>query len=57
MDRLFRYIESGHGKDSLTQHEVDELAQDFDMDVDGFYVLTPLTKEEWDLINNKEGGK
>ena len=48
--RKFRYIEKNHDRDSLSEHEVEELAIDFDIDTKGFYILAPITKEEWKLI-------
>jgi hypothetical protein len=48
--RNVRYIEEGHGDDSLTQHEKDELVCDFGIDMHNYYILAPLTKAEWDLI-------
>lgn len=48
--RDFRYIEKGHGRNSFSDHEFNELAEDFDINVDGFYVLAPLTKDEWNAI-------
>lgn len=52
--RKLRYIEKGHEKDSLTIHEIGELYRDFDIETKGFYVLAPLTKEEWELIKSFE---
>ena len=43
----YRYIEQGHGDKSLTKHETDELAMDFDIDTKGLYILVALTKDEW----------
>ena len=51
--RLFRYIEEGHGADSLTEHEIHELKYDFDIDVEDYYVLIPVTKEEFNNIKDK----
>ncbi|MCW4027936.1 MAG: hypothetical protein NWE76_10705 [Candidatus Bathyarchaeota archaeon] len=48
--RKFRYIEAGHGVDSLTRHEFIELLVNFDIDCSGYYALVPLTKEEWEFI-------
>lgn len=48
--RKFRYIEEGHGKDSLSDHEREEIVMDFDIDIEDYYVLTVLTKEEWELV-------
>jgi len=49
--RKFRYIESGHGVESLTEHEKEELDMDFDINTRGFHVIAVLTKEEWEKIN------
>jgi len=49
-----RFIKGGHGSDTLTAHEVNELRIDFDIDTTGYYILAPLTKKEWELINKKE---
>jgi len=54
--RKFRYIEEGHGVDSLTDHEIDQLDVDFDMQVEGFYVLAPLTEMEWKFITSRSSG-
>ena len=51
--RKFRYNEKGHGKASLTEYEIKALERDFDIDMGNFFVLAPLTKEEWDNILNK----
>ena len=48
--RKFRYIESGHGDDSLSNHETNELDVDFDIQVDGYYALMPVTKYEFGLL-------
>ena len=48
--RKFRYIEPGHGKDSLTDHEKGRLDMDFDIQIGGFYALMPVTKAEFDLL-------
>jgi len=48
--RKFRYIEQGHGKDSLTEHEIRELYVDFDISADRFYAIIPVTKAEFDLL-------
>ena len=48
--RKFRYIESGHGCDSLCNHEINKLDVDFDIKVDGFYALMPVTKYEFGLL-------
>jgi len=53
--RKFRYIEEGHGKDSLSFHEEKELLLDFDISTVQYYVLAPLTKEEWERILKEEG--
>ena len=55
--RKFRYIVEGHGSDSLTQHEILELNADFDIQTGGFYVLAPLTKDEWTELLNKNQAK
>lgn len=52
--RQFRYVEEGHGKDSLTFHEKMELLVDFDIHVGGYYVLTPVTKDEWDYLKRAD---
>ncbi len=49
--RKFRYINKGEFP--LSDHEINELKVDFDIDVKGFYVLAPLTKKEWDLLNKE----
>jgi hypothetical protein len=48
--RKFRYIEPGHGRDSLTTHEKEEISRDFDIEIDELYVLTALTEEEWKAV-------
>jgi len=48
--RKFRYIEPGHGDDSLSNHEINELDMDFDIKVNGFYALMPVTKYEFGLL-------
>jgi len=48
--RKFRYINKGHGKDSLSDHEIAELDIHFDISTEGYHVLAPLTKKEWLLI-------
>ena len=50
--RKFRYIESGHGDDSLSNHETNELDVDFDIQVDGYYALMPVTKAEFNLLRD-----
>ena len=46
--RKFRYIEEGHGDDSLSPHEKTELRRDFDIDIDDdYYVIVALTEREW----------
>ncbi len=52
-NRKFRYIEKGHSIDSLTKHEIRELERDFDIDTDNFFVLVPLTKDEWSWLLNE----
>lgn len=49
-NRKFRYIDRRR-KGCLSDHERDELAEDFDIDIDGFYVLVPLTKAEWSRLD------
>jgi hypothetical protein len=53
LGRDFRYIEYGHGNDTLSEHERDELKQDFAIDVGNYYIIAPLTKKEWVLINGE----
>ncbi len=50
MKRDYRFIEKGSGGDSLSDHEAEELRGDFDIDTKGFYVVTVLTKAEWDNL-------
>jgi hypothetical protein len=57
--RSYRNI--AHGSYPLSAHEVDELAEDFALDVQGFHVLAVLTKKEWAMVKssrspNKELG-
>lgn len=52
--RKFRYIEPGHGVDSLTVHEKEELRIDFDIEVEDFYVIAPLTQKEWGRIRDEK---
>ncbi len=51
--RKFRYIKKGHGVESLSEHEIEELDMDYDIQTKGFYILAPLTKDEWDIINKE----
>ena len=44
--------ERGHGKDSLSEHERRELEIDFDIELDGYYALVPITKSEFEQIQN-----
>ena len=48
--RKFRFIKPGYGVHSLSKHEREELRIDFDIDVKGFYVITSLTRREWEAI-------
>lgn len=50
-----RFIKKG--KYHLTEHETAELKEDFGIEVEGFYLLAPLTKPEWDLIKNERKQK
>jgi len=54
--RKFRYIKKGYGKDSLTDHEVREIDMDYDITTTGFYVLAPLTRDEWRIITTSLSG-
>ena len=44
--RPYRLVKN-RGSFGLSAHEADELAVDFDLDVDGWHVITVVTKEEW----------
>jgi len=43
-DRNFRFIQS------LTEHEIEELDVDFDIQVNGYFALVPITKKEFQTI-------
>jgi len=55
--RKFRYIEPGHGVDSLTQYEIELLDTDLDISTKGYYILVPLDKAEWSIVNIKSDKK
>jgi len=47
----FRYIEKyGHNDVVLTQHEINELAEDYDIDVADFYALVAVTEDEFQVL-------
>ena len=46
--RPFRFISRGPGREALTDHEREELAYDFDIDVSGYFALVPVTKKEFE---------
>ena len=46
----FRYCKKGHGNWSLSDHEVNELDTDFDIEVKNYYVIAALTKDEWEFV-------
>jgi len=52
--RKFRYIGGGHGNDSLTSVERFKLVRDFGISLEGFHVIVPLTKEEWEDLLKKD---
>lgn len=57
--RNFRYITNDIPKNEdtqlcLTDHEIRELREDFDIETDRYYVITVLTKKEWEQINHTQ---
>jgi len=46
----FRYIKGERDIGPLNNHEIKELNRDFNIQIEGYYVVAALTKKEWEHL-------